>query len=143
MARGDLLIFLQDDELPPAAGACELIADARRYFEIRPRLGLLSLRGGDQWFGHWYGLEGPSAPSDPADVALLERLRNMTAGLQYVTAGYPTPVLVRRSAFMQARARALLLFLGSYWLTSSRNDHSLGYRQDSSCLCLLLLRRAS
>lgn len=105
MARGELLVLLQDDELPPAEGACELLANATRFFQLRPRLGLLSLRGGDQWVGHWYGFEGPSAPPDAEDAKLLRRLK-AKGGFQFVTAGYPSPLLVRRSAFMQARPQA-------------------------------------
>jgi len=57
LARGRLLVMLQDDELPPA-GDCAWLAPFLAPFALRPQLGALTQRGGYYWFPEELGRRG-------------------------------------------------------------------------------------
>ena len=49
VARGDLLVLLQDDDVPPPA--CNWVADLWALFWLRPQLGAVGMRTGSFWYG--------------------------------------------------------------------------------------------
>jgi hypothetical protein len=49
LARGEYLVMLQDDDLPPTH-SCDWLADFLAAFAAWPRLGAISHRGGYYWF---------------------------------------------------------------------------------------------
>jgi GT2 family glycosyltransferase len=57
LARGRLLVMLQDDELPPA-GDCAWLPPLLAPFALRPQLGALTQRGGYYWFPEELGRAG-------------------------------------------------------------------------------------
>lgn len=98
VARGDVLVLLQDDALPPAS--CAWVGDVLRAFAAFPRLGALGLNIAEFWYPYDTFRDVPTGRlvnkrTMPHDIMY----RHQEVPFQFVTVADFSPYAVRAAAF--------------------------------------------